>query len=105
MSRAYVHGLASGHSPDVFPVVASVEKRRPEIRLNCARRLPTVDDSHMTTLSQEIKMADCRAAVRIILLVGCFSLSLAIFSSNDDQERKVRPSKYVLKLTEGFFFR
>ena len=49
-------------------------------------------------------MADCRAAVRIILLVGCFCLSSAIFSSNDNQERKVRYSKYVLKLTEGFFF-
>ena len=66
--------------------------------------LRVIDDSHMTTLSQEIKMADCRAAVRIILLVGCFCLSSAIFSSNDNQERKVRHSKYVLKLTEGFFF-
>lgn len=49
-------------------------------------------------------MADCRASVRIILLFGCFCLSSAIFSSNDNQERKVRHSKYVLKLTEEFLF-
>ena len=91
-----------------------MEKRRPEITSELCPQathghptvmsLRVIDDSHMTTLSQEIKMADCRAAVRTILLVGCFCLSSAIFSSNDNQERKVRHSKYVLKLTEGFFF-
>ena len=94
-----------------------MEKRRPEITSELCPQatqathghptvmsLRVIDDSHMTTLSQEIKMADCRAAVRTILLVGCFCLSSAIFSSNDNQERKVRDSKYVLKLTEGFFF-
>lgn len=110
MSRAYVHGLACGRTQ--LRGISGRRFCRKAMTGNTSELCPqathsllrVIDDSHMTTLSREIKMADCRAALRIILLVGCFCLSSAIFSSNDNQERKVRHSKYELKLTEGFFF-